>query len=277
MKKIYSLFLFVLLLLLTACDSGTSNGDQTSTPTPRSGAIAHALLQHEPSGDATLNWDATKRALKVQINLSGLGEGSTHPLHIHGGNCNSQGVDLYTLKDIVADAHGSATSTATISDVMGGIPDTGWYIEVQKGSGDQATSMIACGNITNAQPSVQDNQTAHVQIAEVPQPDQSSSGLVQLSVAHGSLTVVITMNGLSPQSAHAAQIATGSCRQQGKQLNVLQPVVADDTGNGSSTTTLPNVTAIPGSGWHVTIALSSDGGADTDIIACGDIVAGALG
>src|SRR5260221_588754 len=48
-------------------------------------------LQHAPVGSTNLKWNATTRDLTVAIVMSGLAPDSTHPAHIHQGNCNSNG------------------------------------------------------------------------------------------------------------------------------------------------------------------------------------------
>src|SRR5258708_19005441 len=74
-------------------------------------------LQHAPVGSTNLKWNATTRDLTVTIVMSGLAPVSTHPAHIHVGNCNSNGPIKYTLNDVTGDKVGHGSSTTTIHNV----------------------------------------------------------------------------------------------------------------------------------------------------------------
>lgn len=88
--------------------------------------------------------------LTVKLTISGLEPNSKHAAHIHAGSCESQGVVVYPLKTVVADASGKANVTTTISNVSS-IPSSGWYVNVHH-STDLSTQTgfdpIACGNVT---------------------------------------------------------------------------------------------------------------------------------
>jgi hypothetical protein len=65
------------------------------------------------------------------------------------------------------------------------------------------------------------------------------SGRASLRVADGATTVTITLQGLEPESRHAAHIHGESC--DGPILFPLQVMVADDNGQGTSLTVISNV------------------------------------
>src|SRR5262249_20032580 len=126
------------LLVIVGAVFATSASPQ---PSPRSGegvageAAALSLhghstkeetvrLPHAPVRSTDLKWDAKTRDLTVIIVMSGFAPDSTHPVHIHLGNCNSNGPIKYNLNDVKAGNVGDGTSTTTIHNVAGGIPAT---------------------------------------------------------------------------------------------------------------------------------------------------------
>ena len=81
---------------------------QQNPPTHSSGRISSTEevtvgLQHAPVGSTNLKWNATTRDLTVTIVMSGLAPDSTHPAHIHQGDCNSNGPIKYMLNDVKGD------------------------------------------------------------------------------------------------------------------------------------------------------------------------------
>src|SRR5437868_6243690 len=74
-----------------------------SPAAPASGTSqAHTRLRHTPSGTATLSWDSASQNLTVTISLFGLAANSTHPAHVHAGDCDDNGPIVYPLNDVVA-------------------------------------------------------------------------------------------------------------------------------------------------------------------------------
>src|SRR5437660_12841176 len=82
---------------------------------------ATADLQHTPRGTASLHWQASNEELTVTITLFGLAPSSTHPAHIHAGDCDDNGPIIYPLNNVVANAAGDAHVTTVIPDVENGI------------------------------------------------------------------------------------------------------------------------------------------------------------
>ena len=233
-------------------------------------------LQHAPVGSTNLKWDAKTRDLTVIIAMSGLAPDSTHPAHIHLGNCNSNGPIKYMLNDVKAGNVGDGTSTTTIHNVASGIPATGWYINIHNGPGvnapDQFTP-IACANIKNSATSVRHDQVVWAKLGPTDAANQPAHGNAVLTLNHNTLTVVVTLDGLLPGSAHAAHIHAGSCQSQGGIAHMLNNVVADAHGHAQVTTVIQNVQRIPGHGWYVNVHYGTDISTQTgfDPIACGNV------
>ncbi len=234
-------------------------------------------LQHAPFGSTNLKWNATTRDLTVAIVMSDLAPDSTHPAHIHLGNCNSNGPIKYMLNDVKGDKVGDGSSTTTIHNVASGIPATGWCINIHNGPGlntpDQFTP-IACANIKNDNASVHHNQMVWVKLGPTNAANQSAHGNARLTLNHNTLTVVVTLDGLVPGSGHAAHIHAGSCKSQGGIVYTLNNVVADTHGHAQVTTVIQNVQSIPAHGWYVNVHYGTNISTQTgfDPIACGNVV-----
>jgi hypothetical protein len=235
---------------------------------------AYALLQHTPYGNAELKWNDDSKNLTVTITLVGLTQNSTHPAHIHLGNCNAMGPVKYMLNNVVANAAGVGTSTTVIPNIAAGIAANDWSINVHNGPtltpADQFIP-IACGNIHNP-------HKAHylkVQLGATNAANQATAGISLLTLKDHTMTVIVVVSGLVPGSVHADHIHVGTCQKQvpGTVMYMLNNLVADKYGNASSITTLHNVTHIPDKGWYVnvhrTTILTTQTGFDP--IACGNV------
>jgi hypothetical protein len=267
----------MVLLSLTACgsnDASTTTNNNASTPVVVTSANAN--LRHSPSGTLQLSWDHTTHVLTVQVALTGLMPKSVHPAHIHAGSCQASGKVIYPLNNVVADSIGFANTITKINDVADGIPESGWSVNVHNGP-DLTPAMqempIACANVTNNTKSTTASQAVQATLGTTNSADQSVSGTARLNVSNKQLTVVLSLQGMSPRSTHATAIHTGSCASQGNVVYQLKPVVADTSGSGSSTTVIPNVASIPQNGWYTIVHLTNDITKQTgnDPIACGDI------
>jgi len=283
-RKIDLLAVFgvVAALLLAGC-GGTSHASSASlTPTSSSATTAAtATLKHLPTGLATINWNATSKAMIVKISLAGLAPNSTHPAHINHGSCSKQGLIVYPLQNVVTDAHGVGTSTTTIKDVKNIPTATGWYVNIHNGPGlatSEQSLSIACGDIplTNVSPASPFSLKIPLNSAAPASPNESAKGMAQLTLSGKTLTVKLTVSGLEPNSSHEAHIHSGSCASQGPVVYPLQTVKANASGNASETTTIKNVTSIPSSGWSVHIHYGTDTSTQTSLnpIACGDVKVG---
>lgn len=269
------------VVALSGCDvgggGGSSGGPTAGVTATTALTSATATLSHQPTGTADVTYSASAKTLTVKVNLTGLAPNSTHAAHIHSGNCGSNGAVVHALNTISANGTGAATLNQTIDNVSGGIPGSGWYLNVNNGTAnDQYSNVsIACVNITptNTTTSAGQTQTAHATFAKGEGPSQNSSGKATLAIQGGNLVVTITLSGLEPTSKHAAHIHTGSCTSQGDVVHALNDVTADGSGNATSTTTITKVTSIPSGGWYVNVhrGLNLNSPIDFDPIACGAV------
>ncbi len=276
-----ALFALVGALTLVGCGGG---GSASATATPSVGSVtsADARLTHEPTGGADLSWDPSSKTLTVKITLTGLTPNnvpnSIHPAQIRAGTCATGGAPIHSFTtDLMADAKGGVpTTTQTFPNVANGIPASGWYIAVHNAPGVDvfATMDIACANISNPNANPAQSQSVHVDFTRGYGPSQNASGSATLAIKNGNqLVVTVSLTGLEPTSTHAAHIHRGSCLSQGAVLYMLEDVHADNSGAATVTTTIPNVTAIPTSGWYVNVhrGINMQSSIDFDPIACGDV------
>jgi len=278
----------VAALLLAGCggttpapaSSPTSTPASTSATTSTTSTTASATLKHVPTGMATISWSPTSQALTVKISLIGLAPNSTHPAHIHSGSCAKQGPVVYPLQNVVADAHGVGTSTTTIKSVTT-VSANGWYVNVHNGPGLSPSDQflpIVCNDLTFSTVSPASSLSVQLPLNAAPPASagETVSGTAQLALSGATLTVKLALRGLEPNSMHAAHIHAGSCESQGAVVYPLTTVVADASGNANVTTTIPNVSSIPGSGWYVNVHHSTNLSTQTgfDPIACGNVIVG---
>jgi hypothetical protein len=273
-RKIYLLVTATLLGVLLVIAFAASSHAASARASGGGSDDAFANLRHTPFGTATLTWDPQSENLTVTISLVGLAGNSTHPDHIHVGDCDDNGPILYPLNNLVANAAGDAQATTVIPEVEGGIPASGWYINVHNGptlaTPDEAIP-IACGNVHNAN----NAQTVKTFLGATPSPNQAVSGSSILTLNNETLTVVVTVSGLVPGSVHPEHIHAGSCQSQspGTIVYPLNNLVADTNGDATSTTVINDVETIPQNAWYVNVHRSTDLTTQTgfDPIACGNV------
>ncbi|HLG77043.1 MAG TPA: CHRD domain-containing protein [Ktedonobacteraceae bacterium] len=164
-----TIMLGLLLVLVAACS--TSQGTAQGSTQPDTNGVAQvnqagaAVDVNKQDASATLHWDYKTHALTVKVDVDGLPPNSVHPNHIHLGVCSSNGPVKYPLKNIVANGEGDATATTVIQGVAGGIPASGWYLNIHHGPGLATADQMAaiyCGNIAN--PSVKSDHDQDVKI-----------------------------------------------------------------------------------------------------------------
>ncbi len=266
-------FIVILLMLLVMPHSTTFAHSHNGQ-----GAQAIVSLQHTPHGTADLTWNPQTTTMTVTIKISGLQAQTSHPAHIHSGDCSTDGTPVYPLNNVVADTAGNGISTTTIKNVPGGIPATGWHITVHSGPTLKTPAealAISCGNVVNQQTATNTTQSVSVPLDGANADNQQATGTANLSLDQGTLTVKTTVSNLVPGSEHAAHIHAGSCESQlpGNIIYPLNTLKADTHGVANSVTVIPNVSSIPSSGWYINIHFSTDLSTQTgfDPIACGNI------
>jgi len=117
-------------------------------------AAGAAVISSVPGGPSSIQGAALigvgASASNVVAIVSGLTPGTTHPIHIHQGVCNSNGPILYSLPALKPGPSGIAITTASILTTAIPTPGaTGWYVNVHQGptlNGAGATP-IACGGV----------------------------------------------------------------------------------------------------------------------------------
>lgn len=236
---------------------------------------ASANLQHAPTGAAQLSYDGKAQTLTVKIALIGLAPKSTHPAHIHLGSCQtSKTTDpiKYPLQNVVSNDVGQGGSITVVPNITS-IPATGWYINVHNGPNldpaDQFTP-IACGNISNPHNTTQ----LTIPLGVTNFPNEDAHGTANLHVVNGKLIVVLSVQGLAPNTSHAAHIHIGSCASTGGVLYDMSPLQADASGFVSKVSTFNNVPSIPASGWNINVHYTNDLSTQTGYnpILCGNVV-----
>ena len=167
----------LLLLLMTACGGATPTVNNSVANAGSTLQMAENTIQQVreaiPYGYAFLVWSPMTHNLVVTLSLTGLAPNSTHPSHIHQGNCGMMGPIVYPLNNVVADGRGNAFTTTTISHVMKGVPASGWYINVHHGPGLATPDQMApiyCGNISSPMSSATHTQIIRVQLNAVKKP-----------------------------------------------------------------------------------------------------------
>ena len=236
---------------------------------------ANANLRHAPTGVAKLWYDGKAKTLTVTIILIGLAPKSTHPAHIHLGTCQTSKTSdpiKYPLQNVESNEVGQGGSITVVPNIAS-IPATGWYINVHNGPNlqpaDQFTP-IACGDISNPH-----NATRFiVPLGITDFPNEAAHGTAHLQVVNGKLTVTLSVQGLVPNTSHAAHIHTGSCISTGGVLYDMSPLQADASGNANKTVTFNNVPNIPTNGWTINVHYTDDLSTQTGYnpILCGNVV-----
>lgn len=273
-------FVGILLLSILALSGFYTSGQahaenvpQVPQPTTNK-QLAAAYLGHAARGSAQLSWSSANNQLTVVLNVSGLQAQTVHPAYIHAGTCASNGAIIYQLSNVVANAAGNAVSTTVINGITGGIPATGWHINVHVGPTlatlEQGAS-VACGNITNSSRSSSVIATLGVTTS----PNQRTYGVSLLALKGTTLIVYTTVYHLVPGSSHAAHIHVGNCEYQtpGDVLYTLTELKANQWGVARSVTTIPGIEAIPTAGWYINIHYGTDLSTQVgyDIINCGNV------
>ena len=278
--ELLALLSIVVVLLLSGCGGTSSASTSSATATATraaSGTAGSATLKHAPRGTTAISWTPANQNLTVKISLVDLAPSSTHPAHVHSGSCTKQGAVVYTLNNVLADARGVGSSTTVIKNVKT-VPASGWNISVRNGPGlapaDQDLPIV-CSDLTFTHLSPTSPLSVQVPLdaAQGSDASETASGTAQLTISGSTLTVKLTLSGLQPGSSHAAHIHTGSCESQGAVIYPLSNVIADASGKSISTTTIKNVSSIPGRGWYVHVHYSTDIATQTGFnpIACGNV------
>jgi hypothetical protein len=270
MRAPMSIALGVLGALVTGCGdatpaastTGAAPAASTATPLPTTSGPVTVKLRRFPAGLAVVGLNTEAKQLSIQIKVAGLTPGSTHPASLVAGGCAHPGAVLHPLQPLVPDADSIADTTTAVPDTTDtAIPRTGWALIVSTGSTE-----IMCGDLVNE--AGQTVITAGIGVAVPPGgPDPQAAGTATLSVVDGALKVAVDVTGLTPGSAHAAQLRRGNCEGERAVLHALSALTADAAGHAVSTTVIAGIATIPLVGWFVGVSAP----ATLDPVVCGNV------
>jgi hypothetical protein len=109
----------------------------------------NSTTERDQAASGSVQLTLRGKQLWVQLTISGLQPGSTHPVHIDAGSCTSQGQVVYQLQNVVANASGNASVTTVLNNVSS-IPSSGWYVNVHYSMNlttQAGADSIACGDV----------------------------------------------------------------------------------------------------------------------------------
>jgi len=88
----------------------------------------------------------------------------------------------------------------------------------------------------------------------------------------GSTTVELKISGLQPASSHVSHIHVGSCDQRGNIALALSTVVADQSGNADTQSTVSAPYPPPSATWYVVVHAGPDmQGSNANYLLCGNL------
>lgn len=245
-------------ILVAAPVVGCNSHPPRSSSPAGAAALIKVILSYRPSGTAALSWDKQSGNITAELHMAGFTPGSTHAINIHEGGCATMGDVAVPFPDVTADGAGAInTSVTSAQPAPGGLlPDTSLSTHLAAGAqlggpGQLGYTPIACGDITAAV------ATTTLTMAPVGQRPQGSANLIY-DPGNKTLTVATSAIGLVPGSAHAQDIALGTCEAQGPAKYPLNDLVALASGAAYQTTVIQNVDqAPPPSGWYLNVHLGS--------------------
>jgi hypothetical protein len=217
-------------------------------------------LTDMPSGTVTLGWDQSTKRITATLAMYGFTPSSAHAMHIHPGSCADQSQPpSVPFTDVTADASGQLNQqVSSVAPVAAGIPSNS-YVNIHLAPmaslgkpADVSFTSIACADIPAGTP-----PAGPVTLTVKTPGNQgvpAGTGSMSYNPGARTLTVGLTVNGLPPNTAHAAHIHSGSCSKQGDVVHALPDLRADATGRASLTTTIPNVASPPpATGWYLNL------------------------
>jgi CHRD domain len=135
---------------------------------------------------------------------------------------------------------------------------------------------VACGGSTAAKSAVSSPSStpaaAAIRIPLHAENGSSANGMAYITVQDGHFTVRLNVAGLHADSPHPAHIHVGTCGSNGAIIYPLQNVIANGSGNGTSTTTITHPFQAPANGRYINVHLGPTmAGSGAMPIACGQI------
>ncbi len=237
----------LVILLVSAATLGaavpisTAASRQNAAPAKNTyGAAAlYGVGGGKVSGSAAIM--GIKGGLRVVVSVSGLVPMSTHAEHIHAGVCGNNGPIKLPLADLVADAHGRATSVTMIKAKS--VPGMGWSINVHD---SKTFAPISCGNVYQLDMIVPLQPTGTAKV--------SGLGLILGNMdTHGGMSskdkgavVVTVVMGLQANTSHAEHLHTGKCGSNGAVKIPLTTLMANAQGYAVAATFITRMASLTG-------------------------------
>ena len=182
----------------------------------------------------------------VVIYFSGLQPNTKHAGHFHAGSCSKQGPVVIPLRDVVANEKGHGFSVTIVDTAK--IPALTYLNFHQRGTGETGGvgGGITCGDVPTDTTAMATMTVALGPTGPLADgtPSTARATATLTSTADSMTRVVVAFSGLQPNTKHAGHFHAGSCASQGPVVIPLSEVVADASGNGTSTT-MVETTKIP--------------------------------
>src|SRR2546421_5887768 len=126
-------------------------GDITNPAAAKSVAVnMTSTTERDQAASGAVQLTLRGEQLAVNLKLTGLQPGSTHPVQINAGSCSKQGNVVHQLPNVVADASGNVNMTTFIGNVSS-IPTAGWDVNVHYSTdvtNQAGADAILCGDVT---------------------------------------------------------------------------------------------------------------------------------
>src|SRR5947209_5356027 len=113
LKRFTALLATGVLIAGTVASTPTNAARSSATKSTESLALAQVGLSGA-TGTATLTYNSSSGMTTVKLTVKHLLAMSSHPVHIHAGRCGQNGPVIAPLKNVVANANGTGTSTTVV-------------------------------------------------------------------------------------------------------------------------------------------------------------------
>jgi hypothetical protein len=109
-------------------------------------------------------------------------------------------------------------------------------------------------------------------IAPAPPATTTAAGTIIVTPQQGSTMVELKISGLQASSSHISHIHVGSCDQRGSIALALNQVVADQSGNADTQSTVSAPYPPPSATWYVVVHAGPDmEGSNANYLLCGNL------
>jgi hypothetical protein len=203
----------------------------------------------------SITYDPSARTAHTALNMAGLSPGGTAVTVVLNGSCAAPGGVAWRGAPFTADTRGRVSNFVVNYANVNGVPTNHVVaIETVKGGNEtRANYLLACGPIASTKSA--GANSASVTLGSVPGAANGAvSGSGTLTLDTGALTITVNASGLVPGSTHAATLHLGSCQWLDAVLYDLPRLVADNSGNASSTITINHAQPISAANnWYIAI------------------------